>query len=61
MLFILISAKGVPTRVSVRRGLDPGLDKEAIRAVRSWRFEPGTVGGKAMAVTATVELNFALP
>jgi protein TonB len=48
--------------VRVVRSLDPvfGLDQEAIRAVRQWRFVPGTRLGQPVAVLVGVELTFTL-
>ena len=45
-----------------RRSLDPrfGLDDEAIKAVRRWRFDPGRRLGKAIATRVGVELSFRL-
>ena len=35
-----------------------GLDEKAIEAVKQWRFEPGMKNDKAVAVRATIEVNF---
>ena len=46
----------------VVRSLDPtfGLDQEAIRAARQWRFKPGTRFGQPVPVLVTIELMFTL-
>jgi protein TonB len=61
-LEIVVLPDGSVGRVSVVRSLDSrfGLDQEAIRAVRSWRFEPGRRLGKAVPVRVGVELSFNL-
>ena len=47
--------------VTVVRSLDRvfGLDEEAIKAARQWRFLPGTRFGKPVAALVTIELSFA--
>jgi TonB family protein len=37
-----------------------GLDEKALEAVNLWTFEPGTRNGEAVAVRATIEMNFRL-
>ena len=48
--------------VTILRSLDRnfGLDEEAMRAAKEWRFAPGTRFGEAVAVLITIELFFAL-
>ena len=48
--------------VTVTRSLDPvfGLDEEAIRAARQWRFAPGTRLGEPVAVLVSIALEFNL-
>ncbi|MGB5687195.1 MAG: energy transducer TonB [Candidatus Electrothrix sp.] len=36
------------------------LDKAALKAVRTWQFSPGTVGGKAQSMSVKVPVRFAL-
>ena len=49
-------------RVEVVRSLDSmfGLDQEAIKAARQWRFAPGMRLGEPVAVRVTLELSFTL-
>ena len=46
--------------VEVTRSLDSvyGLDNEAVKAMKQWRFEPGTKDGKPVAVRVEVEMSF---
>ena len=46
----------------VIRSLDAvfGLDQEALKAVKLWRFKPGTLGGRAVPVSVDIELTFTL-
>ena len=48
--------------VEVVRSLDStfGLDQEAIKAAKQWRFAPGTRLGEPVAVLVTIELTFTL-
>ena len=48
--------------VRVTRSLDStfGLDQEAIRAAKQWRFQPGTRFGEPVPVLISIELSFTL-
>ena len=48
--------------IEVTRSLDDeyGLDQEAIKAAKQWKFKPGTKDGKPVAVVVTIELTFTL-
>jgi TonB family protein len=56
----VITAEGNAEQIEVVRSLDSGLDQKAIDALSQWTFQPGTKDGKAVAVWATVEINFKL-
>ena len=60
LLDMVVLTDGTVDSVKVVRSLDPtyGLDDEAIRAARQWRFEPGLKDGKPVAVLVTLELTF---
>ncbi len=51
---------GTVGRVEVVKSLDTtfGLDQEAIKAARQWRFAPGTRFGEPVAVLVTIALQF---
>lgn len=56
-----VTAKGTVDRVSVLKGVDPELDKEAIRVVQALPpFKPGKQGGKPVPVWYMVPINFTL-
>ena len=58
----VVTPKGVCTDIRVVRSLDSvfGLDEEAIKAVRKWRFIPGKKEQQPVHVLVTIELFFAL-
>ena len=58
----IVQPTGVCTDVQVVRSLDPtfGLDNEAVKAARQWRFKPGMRLGQPVPVLVTIELTFAL-
>ena len=56
-----VTPKGTVDRVSVLKGVDPELDKEAIRVVSTLPpFKPGKQGGKPVPVWYMVPINFTL-
>lgn len=57
----VVSAKGTVEQVKIARGVDPNLDKEAIRVVQSMpAWKPGKQRGKPVKVSYTVPINFVL-
>lgn len=57
---IVIGEDGVPRNVQVLTPLGRGLDEKAVEAVRQWRFRAGRMNGRAVPVTARVEVYFRL-
>jgi protein TonB len=62
LLAAVVRPDGTVADVSVLRPLDAtfGLDREAVAAMRQWRFTPGQKDGKSVAVRISVEMTFAL-
>ncbi len=57
----VVNTKGKVTDVKIARGVDPNLDKEAIRVVNAMpEWKPGKQRGKAVKVSYTVPINFVL-
>ena len=57
----VIERDGSITDVKVLRGVDPSLDKEAVRVVKSMpKWKPGKQRGKPVRVSYTVPINFRL-
>ena len=55
-----VTVAGTVGEVQVLRSLDPGLDREAVRAFRQWTFEPGTYMGQPASIIVIVELTFSV-
>ena len=56
-----VTSKGGVDQVSVYKGIDPELDAEAIRVVKTLpAFKPGRQGGKPVPVWFSVPINFQL-
>jgi len=58
----IITPEGIPEQLRVIRSLDPvfGLDQEALKAARQWRFIPGKRLGQPVAVQVVIEMTFTL-
>jgi TonB family protein len=58
----IVMPDGTVGQVTVIKSLDPvfGLDQEAIKAARQWRFKPGTLKGQPVPVAVILELSFTL-
>lgn len=58
----IVMPDGTVGDVRVIRSLDStfGLDQEAIKAAKQWRFQPGTRFGEPVPVLITIELTFTL-
>jgi TonB family protein len=62
VLECVVLADGGVGQCDVVKSLDSafGLDQEAIKAARQWRFQPGTRFGQPVAVLVTIQLDFTL-
>jgi periplasmic protein TonB len=61
LLRVEVTADGRAAAVSVLRSTGfARLDQSAVEAVRGWRFLPATRGGRPIAATAEVPVNFEL-
>jgi TonB family protein len=58
VLKVVVTAEGKADNIEVVKGLDPGLDQNAMDAVAQWVFQPGTKDGQPVNVAATIEINF---
>jgi periplasmic protein TonB len=62
LLEAVVLTNGQVGDVRIIRSLDSrlGLDDQAVKALRAWRFNPGTHEGHPVPVIVTVELTFRL-
>jgi protein TonB len=62
VLDVVVLEDGTVGDVKVTQSLDQqyGLDEQAVKAVKQWRFRPGTKDGKPVPVIVFVEISFAL-
>jgi periplasmic protein TonB len=62
LLECVVRPDGSVGDVQILRSLDGvfGLDQEAIKAAKQWRFAPGTRMGEPVPVVVTIELTFTL-
>ena len=60
-LDVVVMRDGCAGAVRVTRSLDPGgLDEEAVKTVRMWRFDPGRLAGVPVDVLVTVVMDFSI-
>ena len=58
-LVVIVARDGIPSAIRVVRSLDAyGLDQEAIRAAKQWRFNPGRIGETPVDVLVMIVLDF---
>ncbi len=62
MLQAVVLETGAVGQVTIVQSLDTvhGLDDASVKAMKQWRFEPGTKDGKPVAVLVEVEMTFTL-
>jgi len=60
LLEAVVLPDGTTGNVAVVRSLDPGLDQEAVAALKRWTWKPGTRGGQPAPITVQVLLSFTL-
>jgi TonB family protein len=62
VLECVIMPDGTVGQITIIKSLDPvfGLDQEAIKAAKQWRFQPGKKQGQPVPVLVNIELTFTL-
>jgi TonB family protein len=56
----VVTTHGVLTGMQVLKGLNAAQDRSALDALKEWRFEPGTKGGKPVNVRVKIQVDFHL-
>jgi TonB family protein len=57
---VTIDPHGMPQNPRITKGIDPGLDQNALIAVNKYRFIPAMKNGKPFSAMIVVEVNFRL-
>ena len=60
LLTLTVDADGIAKDINIIRGIDAGLDRNAVAAVAQWRFQPASQGNVPVPVRAHVEVHFQL-
>ncbi len=60
VLWLVIDATGDVSGTKILEPLGLGLDSEALKTVRTWKFKPATKDGVAVPVKVAVEVAFKL-
>jgi TonB family protein len=60
LLAVTVTEDGLPIEVHVVEPLGMGLDEQALKATRQYRFKPATLDGIPVPVPLMVEINFLL-
>jgi protein TonB len=60
LLSVVVGADGNPHDIRVVSGLGHGLDENAIKALKQWRFEPASKDGQPVPTIIRVEVTFHL-
>jgi TonB family protein len=60
VLWVVVGTDGTAQQIRVQRSLGYGLDEEAIKAVKKWKFTPATKDGQPVAVQINIVVNFRL-
>ncbi len=61
VLRAIVRVDGIPSEITVDRGLEKGLDQKAVDCLRQWRFSPALHDGDPVPGKVVVEINFRLP
>jgi TonB family protein len=60
ILSILVDKSGNVSSVRIERAIGYGLDQNAVKTVRTWRFKPGSHNGQPVSMRFNIEVDFHL-
>ena len=60
VLGLIVDANGIPTNIRIVSSLGMGLDENAIKTVKTWRFEPAMKDGHPVPYAMNLEVDFHL-
>ncbi len=60
VVYAEIGPDGIARNLRILQAVGFGLNEKAMEAIGQWRFNPGTKGGEAVTVAATIEVNWRL-
>lgn len=58
LIRVVVGVDGMPRDLQIAKSLDPGLDQEALKAVRQYRFKPAMRGGRPVPVMIMISVAF---
>jgi TonB family protein len=58
LVSLVVTPEGTVRDAKITTSLDKDLDDQALKAVRTWKFDPATKEGKPVAVRIAVEVSF---
>jgi len=60
VLKLVVDEQGLPTNVHITKPIGYGLDEQALKCVKKWRFKPAEKDGQPVASEVAVEVDFHL-
>jgi TonB family protein len=58
LLYVVVDSTGKTQQIRVRKSLEPSLDRNAVEAVKQWRFTPAKRNGEPVAIDAQIEVKY---
>jgi len=59
-LKLVVDEQGLPTNIHITKPIGYGLDEQALKCVKKWRFKPAEKDGQPVATELAVEVSFHL-